>query len=323
MIIPGKISPWHAERFQKLFDGRQDAFGVDRGGIVKKPVQRRHYLDHIRGEIGAAIGVFPLRDDHTVRFAAIDLDEPNFDLACDLADLYLPGVAWVERSRSGNAHVWVFFESDCPAWVARGQLRGALRAAQRPEVEVFPKQAELLPGMVGNYINLPYYGDERLMVHRSGDERQFEGAGGYTLDGFLDDAEENRIDPQHWLDLCRADGIQPPGQREDSEWGTRARPHRCATYMLEHAHDNPVRTGHRNVVFFSLAKMLLNCEQYDLAETIEIVQMYNEASPDEVPRRDVRHIVLNAEKGRFTSTGCDDPLMQPYADPDCEIANAR
>jgi hypothetical protein len=69
--------------------------------------------------------------------------------------------------------------------------------------------------------------------------------------------------------------------------------------------------------------MLLNCEQYDTEETVEIVQMYNEASPDEVPRRDVRHIVLNAEKGRFTSTGCDDPLMQPYADPECEIANGR
>ena len=318
-----KVSVETTNRFAALFEGRKDAYGVDRGGVVRAPLTNRMYGDHLKGLPTAGIGVFPLRDDNTVRFAAIDLDEPNFELAVELCE-YIPGDhAFIERSRSGNAHIWVFFASDCPAWVARGQLRQALATVDREDVEIFPKQAELREGMVGNYINLPYYGDERKIVHVKGDAPEFEGAGGYTLEGFLFEAEQLQASVDHWTNLCRQDGIGPPALRisDGDEWGERPSVHACALYMLEHKEDNPLRRGHRHVVLFNLAKMILNAQDYDIEDALLVVESYNQAGDDPVSPNEVRTMVNNAARGRWTSTGCDDPVMAPYISPDCRIAH--
>jgi len=307
--------------FSKLFSGRHDAYGLDRGGVVKDTLTTRMYGDHLKGLPTAGIGVFPLRDDNTVRFAAIDLDEPNFELALDIATL-LPARCYIERSRSGNAHIWVFFDAACPAWVARGQLRKALEAVGRKDVEIFPKQAELREGMVGNYINLPYYGDERKIIYASGDEWLGD-EGGYTLDGFLFDVEDDgRASVEHWTNLCRVDGIEPPPKRDtNDEWGERSVPHGCALYMLEHKEDNPLTQGHRHVVLFNLAKMLLNCKDWSIDDVLVAVEGYNDAGESPVSRGEIKSMVQNAARGRWTSTGCDDPVMAPYVSPDCGIAN--
>lgn len=306
------------KRYAALFAGRTDAYGVDRGGVVKAPLMQRMYSDHLNGLATAAIGVFPLRDDGTVRFAAIDLDEPNFDLAEDLRQ-FIPGEAWIEKSRSGNAHIWCFFADDCPAWIARGQLRQALKAQGREDVEIFPKQAQLRDGMVGNYINLPYYGDERPVLHEPATE-----AGPIHLEAFIECAASARIDVEHWRNLCRIDGIEAPSLKVgsgDDGFGERKSLHVCATYMLQHKDDNPLAPGHRHVVIFNLAKMILNCQDYDTEDAIELVSVYNEAGEHPLSETEVRNTVLNAARGRFTSTGCDDPIMSPYVSPDCGIAN--
>lgn len=280
---------------------------------------RALYHNHLDGTYG--IGVFPVRNDNTVKFAAIDLDEPNFELARYLAGL-LPGHVWIERSRSGNAHIWAFFAEPAPAWAARSVLKAATFAAGRPEVEVFPKQAELREGMVGNYINLPYFGEERWMVWATGDESDCTPPG-YTLNGFLHDAEPRLSDPEEWVRRARAIGAEPPGRRrEESEFGTRGAVHVCATYMLEHKEDNPLASGHRHVVLFNLAKMLLNCREYDESDALTILEGYNDAGTAPLGHHELEQIVANAARGGWTSTGCDDPLMAPYVSPDCPIAHA-
>jgi hypothetical protein len=314
-------NPEDVLRFAAAFDGRKDAYGIGAGGVVREAVTSKLYSNHLRG-FGSGLGIFPLRDDGTVRFAAIDLDEPDFDLAAEIA-AFIPGDVFLESSRSGNAHLWAFFAAPCPAWVARGNLKLALEAAGKPRVEIFPKQDSLVPGMLGNYINLPFHGDDRPMLWRTGDENDYTRPG-YTLFGFLEGVDEIRIDPEHWRRLAVQAGVTPPGtvsDEGDMPWGTRPTLHHCATYMLQHKNDNPVTVGHRNIAFFSLAKMLLNCKDYDVEETIEIVDGYNEAGTDPVPRHEIIAIVRNAVRGEFTSTGCDDPLMAPYVDPDCPIAN--
>lgn len=325
-----------APRFAALFDGRKDAYGVNKGGVRRIAAQWESepgvlwndlYYRHLTGKEG--IGVFPVRNDNTVKFAAIDLDEPNFELAITLAE-FLPGHVWIERSRSGNAHIWTFFAEPVPAWAARSILKTATFGAGRPEVEVFPKQAELREGMVGNYINLPYFGEERPMVWATGDPvidlrlqahlDSFEGA--YSLDAFLHDAEPRLNDPEEWVRRARAIGAEPPGRRrEESEFGTRGAVHVCATYMLEHKDDNPLASGHRHVVLFNLAKMLLNCRDYDEADALTILEGYNEAGTAPLGHHELEQIVANAARGGWTSTGCDDPLMAPYVSPDCPIAH--
>lgn len=312
-------------RFEALFDGRKDAYGVDRGGVVKSPLTTRMYLDHLRGQFGASIGVFPVRDDFTVKFAAIDLDEPDFELAVELADL-LPGHCWLEKSRSGNAHVWCFFAAPVPAWAARSVLRAATLAMGRPEVEVFPKQAELREGMVGNYINLPYFGDDRPMIWQTDEPeaKSVERWHPYSLDAFLHDAEPRLSDPEEWKRRARAIGAEPPGRRdEESEFGTRASIHVCASYMLENKSTNPLTPGHRHVVLFNLAKMILNCRDYDESDALLMLEGFNDAGTAPLSQMALEQIVGNVARGGWTSTGCDDPIMVPYVSPDCPIAHGR
>lgn len=302
-----------AAAFQKLFDGRTDAWGTNAGGVVRGRLTQDQYQAHLAGE--ASLGVFPVRDDETVMFGAIDLDEPNFELATTLAE-DLPGRQWIEQSRSGNAHVWCFFDAPLECWAAKAVLRAGCVLNGRPDVEVFPKQDGLREGMVGNYINLPYFGDSRRILTSPPELDRFA-----VLAWFLDCAEEQRCSADEWRGRARALGASPEKRAQSSEiFGERNSLHLCAQHIFDHRHDNPLRVGHRAVVLFNLAKMYANCRHYDEDETFDFVNAVNEASAEPVPESEVRRFVANAFRGEFTSTGCDDPLMADYVSPDCGIA---
>lgn len=312
-----------AKQFAELFAGRTDAVGLGSGGVARPSngVSVRMYADHLRGLGGHDIGIFPMLDDSTVWFAAIDLDEHNTELALDMA-LFLPGVVWLEESRSKGYHIWAFFERPCPAWAARGVLRGASVASGRRDVEIFPKQDRLMEGMVGNYINLPLFGDTRPILWRTGDEPDL-ASPGYTPAAFLDAALADRNDPDGWEAAARHMGAVPPSERPVSDFGERSYLHCCAAHIIKHRNDNPLQPGHRSVVLFSLAKQILNCEQYNEDEALELVEAVNQSAAVPLPPSEVRRFVRNAARGRWTSTGCDEPAFQPYADPDCPIANPK
>ena len=76
-------------------------------------------------------------------------------------------------------------------------------------------------------------------------------------------------------------------------------------------------------MFFCLAKQLTNWSLCDTAETLEFMRSVNDASPDPISDQELRRILGNAERGQFTSTGCDDPMFAPYAHLKCRIANPR
>lgn len=306
------------KRFAALFEGLQTAFGTGAGRWVKRPPRPEDWVAHLEGR-GAGIGIAPLRPDNTVMFAAIDLDEPDFEAAREMQG-FLPGVSWLERSRSGNAHVWCFFREPVAAWVPMGVMKEATLAAGKPHVEVFPKNHDFSRVKLGNYINLPFHGSERLIVSSSLDAD----AEPPTLDQFLSEAEATRNDPDAWKKTAKWMLISPPEERTTrAEFGTQRNLHICAEHIIS-GEAGPITVGHRSVVYFSLAKMLTNWEQCDHDEAWEILQSVNEASaPDSIPDSELRRILSNAERGQFTSTGCDDPLFAPFAHPDCPIAHPR
>lgn len=302
--------------FMRLFRGRTDVYGTDAGPVEHAEPTLEVYRRHLEGR--DAIGIFPMLDDNTVWWAAIDLDEPNFELARTMQKL-IPGQSWIERSRSGNAHVWVFFESPCPAWVARAILRGATEAVGRPDVEIFPKQDGLRKGGVGNYINLPYHGDERWVLPPGLDEPEIELP--LTLDEFLREAERSRQDPAAWVKRARQLGAKPPEERDaSSEWGTSPVLHICAKKIVAERETNPLTPGHRHQVLFHLACQLLNYRDFDEDEAREWLDAVNEAATKPLAEHEVDRLFQNAVAGKFTSTGCDDPVMQPYVSPKCKIA---
>ena len=314
-----------AEDFRKLFSGCSDAYGTGQGRWVKKPLLPHHYKNHLEG-VGSGIGVAPLLDDGTIRFAAIDLDEPDFEAALEMQG-YLPGPSFIERSRSGNAHVWVFFSNPIDAWIPRGILKYAVLAAGKAAVEVFPKQDKLLKGMIGNYINLPYHGDTRPVLYGkyfSPTVHKKDYLEPMPVRQFVSVAAGNLNDPSHWKSRARWLGIAPPEEREaTADYGTQKELHICAEYIIANRDENPVTAGHRAVVYFSLAKMLCNFEGFDHDEALSLMELVNDSSPDPITVSELRRILCNAERGQFTSTGCDDPIMQPYIHPDCPIGHNK
>lgn len=313
-------------RFARLFDGLKVAFGTGKGEWVKRPLRPEDWLKHLQGQ-GPGIGVAPLRPDNTVMFAAIDLDEPDFEAAREM-QTYIPGTSWVERSRSGNAHVWVFFSDPLEAWVAMGILKEATFAAGKQYVEVFPKNHDFAKVKLGNYINLPYHGEQRPILKWIGPEQPGpDDEAGFVqreLLEFVTDAENTLSDPEDWRKRAQWLQINSPDDRESTtEFGTQAHLHMCAEHVIS-GDAGPITEGHRSVVYFSLAKMLTNWEQVDHDEVVDILRSVNEMSrPDDIPDGELLRIIGNAERGQFTSTGCDDPLFAPYAHPDCPIANGR
>jgi diadenosine tetraphosphate (Ap4A) HIT family hydrolase len=304
-------------RFASLFDGLDIAFGTGRGEWVKRPLTKEDWVKHLQGH-GPGIGVAPLRKDNTVAFAAIDLDEPDFDAAREMQE-YIPGTSWLERSRSGNAHVWVFFSDPCPAWLAMGVLKEATLAAGKDHVEVFPKNHDFARVRLGNYINLPYHGDCRPILFA--DEGTL---CDMDVEDFLDAAEATKNDPKDWHKRAALMLIAPPNEREKkANFGEAKTLHICAEHLIQNMEDNPVLEGHRAVVYFNLAKALTNWTELDHDEALEIIREVNAASPDTIEDRELQRILGNAERGQFTSTGCDDPLFAPYAHPDCPIAHPR
>ena len=115
----------HVVRFRRLFDGLSTAFGTGKGEWVKRPPRPEDFVDHLNGH-GPGIGIGPLRPDNTVKFAAIDLDEPDFEAARAMQQ-YIPGASWVERSRSGNAHIWVFFSEPIAILATIGSSRAGVK----------------------------------------------------------------------------------------------------------------------------------------------------------------------------------------------------
>lgn len=184
--------------FRKLFHGRTDVYPVRwegktsgktgyapacgnewRAGVCEKPRIKcgdcGHRLllpltdaviyKHLAGDL--TVGVYPLLEDDTCHFLAVDFDEADwrddaraFMESC--ADLGVPSA--LEISRSGNgAHAWIFFASAVPARDARRRGTAIIShtCARTRQLQLasydrlFPNQDTMPKGGFGNLIALP------------------------------------------------------------------------------------------------------------------------------------------------------------------------
>ncbi|MCM3900141.1 MAG: DUF3883 domain-containing protein [Pyrinomonadaceae bacterium] len=121
--------------------------------------------DHLLGK--QTIGVYPLLQDDTCWFVAVDFDKKSWEAdACAFLktchEINVP--AALERSRSGNGgHVWIFFTSPIQAALARKRASAVLtRTMERRYAmgldsydRLFPSQDTMPKGGFGNLIALP------------------------------------------------------------------------------------------------------------------------------------------------------------------------
>ncbi|MGA7127427.1 MAG: DEAD/DEAH box helicase family protein [Chthoniobacterales bacterium] len=113
------------------------------------------------------MGVYPMLQDETCHFLAIDFDKQDWqvDTAAFVEVCHQLGLSpALERSRSGNGgHTWFFFQEAIPASLARkvGSYLLTETMERRPELGLdsydrfFPNQDTLPKGGFGNLIALP------------------------------------------------------------------------------------------------------------------------------------------------------------------------
>ena len=183
--------------FRSLFRGREDVYAVrweSRKGksgyspacanewhplLCKKPCSKcnnnkyvpfsdKAVIGHLMG--AHTIGVYPLLQDETCWFLAVDFDKTGwqedtcaFLQACRDSDV----TAACERSRSGQGgHVWIFFEEAVSATLARklGSVLLTRAMDKRHQMgldsydRLFPNQDTMPKGGFGNLIALPLQG---------------------------------------------------------------------------------------------------------------------------------------------------------------------
>jgi len=136
-----------------------------------RPVTDQIITWHLQGHDDAGapfvMGVYPMLQDETCFFLAVDFDKSSWraDVGAFLDTCRLLGIpAALERSRSGDgAHVWIFFDRAIPASLARGLGAYIITETmeRRPEIGLrsydrfFPNQDTLPKGGLGNLIALP------------------------------------------------------------------------------------------------------------------------------------------------------------------------
>ncbi len=200
------------EQFMSLFRGSKLAHGVwqkSNGHMATEtsPATEEDYRKHLIGEIG--LGIVPVTEEGTCYFGAIDVDIDTIDHV----DLYkrvksrnLP--LHVCRSKSGGAHLYVFFKEPRPANEVQNLLRKWAGLLGFPnKTEIFPKQTKSTKQNIGNWINLPYF-DASRTVRYSVDE-----GGSLEIEEFLERIQyytgKEKIDEKVTNDLVQIDQMPP------------------------------------------------------------------------------------------------------------------
>lgn len=182
-----------------LFRGRADCYGLWEGGCVRQPLTHDVFRQHLT--TGPNVGVYPAvhyKGRTHVAWGCTDIDYDDYDEAKRLQAAFaaVNVTAWTEKTRKGW-HVWVFTTTLIPAIEMRHMFLACHQVAKSNPKEVNPKQTDLLPNQVGNYVRLPYpmgnAADSRYMVEEG--KR-------IPLADFVRRAIECRTDPDTITDLA-------------------------------------------------------------------------------------------------------------------------
>lgn len=196
------------KQFMELFAGNTTAWGSEKGGCVHAPLTSDNYHMHLTGD--QPMGVYPLvpmNGQWLVHWGCVDLDvkadhkrrwdyesqDEAFIAARNLRTaLAVIGIdSWIESTKSGGYHVWVFASEWVPASLMRRTLLVACGLADVPPTEVNPKSEGFADTTaLGNYVRLPYPSWWQGVVDRPivDDEHQY-----LPLPEFVELAYSNRV----------------------------------------------------------------------------------------------------------------------------------
>lgn len=140
-----------------FFVNRRDAWAQQKpeGGyfVVREPLTPEDFRSHLRGE--NTIGVYAISAENTCKWVCWDIDSGDAMDAYRITQ-HLTGPYMVEFSGRKGYHVWQFFNEPISSERAFHYGNAVKIRAGLPNVESFPKQAQLEPGGLGNLVKLPF-----------------------------------------------------------------------------------------------------------------------------------------------------------------------
>ena len=171
------------KEFYELFEGltrahgeytlsgklRADGKKEGRATTVRQDVTLEKWEAHLTGKKG--LGIIPINDDSMCKFGAIDVDvykDLDYDkILLKVKDFKLPLYAC--KSKSGGVHLYLFLHEWTSALLVQTKLKEFAAMLGFGGSEIFPKQTEILAdrGDIGQWINMPYFGDERWFDGKS------------------------------------------------------------------------------------------------------------------------------------------------------------
>ena len=211
----------------EFFNGYRNAYGVadfehpdayiDSETGKKKPVYRWNfeeltdevYKSHLAGEL--SIGIQPCTENSEVRFGVIDIDPKDYDDFnkkdyIDIIQQYQLPLLPVQ-SKSGGLHLFLFMDIFTDSKTVKSFLTNLLSLfGLKQDTEIFPKQTQLSKdsdtGQLrpGQFINLPYYGDERKALNVDGTT--------FTLDQFMKVISSNLVTKERLKEITQVHGFE-------------------------------------------------------------------------------------------------------------------
>lgn len=299
-------SPELCQAFASLFKGREDAWGGVEGICHHEPVSLQHYSDHLKGI--TSLGIYPLLDDGTCFWSAIDLDVKDFNKAKQIRDALVSGniPTYIASSKSKGYHCFCFAEEVFDAKEIRSVLNYVLKELGI-KAEIFPKQNEVTKVTpLGNYINLPCFGTTRLFLTRDFKEVPLE-----VAIGKIKYVQQEAIER-----ILRSIPKEPPKKERKAKREGKKHPP-CIDAILE-----GVTEPGRDEAAFALVRYYLSGLKYSTSDTLELLRLWDQRNNPPLGEQTVDAKVKSAEKGYEFGCGSirDNPMLSEFCvgEEECE-----
>lgn len=304
--------------FKSYFSGRTDVYGMNQM-CMKEPLTNEVYKDHLNGV--NRIGVYPIVNQKFTNWIAVDIDQPNFNLARDFAlqAEHYELNSYIERSKSKGYHVWIFFEELILAVEARLVVELILNDIEL-KCEIFPKQDEIADNAFGNFIFLPLFGgnisesktvfidtSDNIIIQTSSELEKIQRIPVKTIKEII--ALNN---------LKRDDFIREQHTQGAEEKHVSKKELPCIEKIKQ-----GVKKGHRNEAAFRLC-IHLKEKGLTYEDINTLLLNWNLKNQTQLINKELNTIVESVFKGNYKSYGCDNGIIAEYCQRDiCPLILAQ
>lgn len=273
-------------------DGKADS----KSFLVKAPLTTDTWEQHLKGD--KIIGCTPLVNEDRVRWGVLDVDvyqESNTieDILKSVKEHNLPFV--VCRSKSGGAHVYLFFSEEVSAANVIDKLKSFSAFFGQGACEIYPKQPKISSrkddSKYGNWINMPYSGNPTLQY-----AFDIEGKA-LNPEEFLTYAQSKTLSVDEFKDL-----VVPTLDVEELPEGPP-----CLNYIFQN------RTQHsesRNITLSNVAVYLKKAQPTDWKQ---LLPKFNRKFSEPLEDREVEAIISSYSKKDYKYQCSNQPLCK-YCD---------